>query len=141
MKYVLDASVALRWVLPLPLGPKALQLWDDYRHKLHELIAPAHFPIEIASALTKAERQKLIPVGDARGLIQDVLATPPALYDLDPLFYRAVEISSQTRSSFFDCLYAALAEQEVCELVTADDKLVRNLQAQFPLVIHLASLP
>jgi len=65
MKYALDVSVALCWVISRPLTPKALLLRDEYRRQLHELIAPAHFPVEIASALTKAERQKLIPAGDA----------------------------------------------------------------------------
>jgi predicted nucleic acid-binding protein len=105
MTYVLDVSIALRWVLPMPLSPKALRLRDDFRLGIHELIAPTHFPHEIASALTKAERQRLIPVGDARPLVQDVLRTPPLLHAVDPLFYRAVDVSSQTRSSFYDCLY------------------------------------
>jgi predicted nucleic acid-binding protein len=141
MKYALDVSIALCWVISRPLTPKALRLRDEYRRQLHQLIAPAHFPVELASALTKAERQKLIPVGDARLLIQDVLTTPPALHAVDPLFYRAVDVSSRTRSSFYDCLYVALAEREGCELVTADDKLVKNLQPHFPLIIPLASLP
>jgi hypothetical protein len=82
MKYALDVSVALCWVISRPLTPKALLLRDEYRRQLHELIAPGHFPVEIASALTKAERQKLIPAGDARLLIQDVLTTPPALHPI-----------------------------------------------------------
>ena len=94
MKYVLDASVAAYWVLRNPLQAKALKLRADYQQNIHELIAPSHFPAEIASALTKAERQKLIAVGDARWHIADVLSTPPVLYPLDPLFDRAVDISS-----------------------------------------------
>lgn len=39
MKYVLDASVALRWVLPHPLSPKANQLRDDYRNMLLKHLA------------------------------------------------------------------------------------------------------
>ena len=91
--------------------------------------------------ISAAERQKLIPVGDARRLIQDILNTPPVLYAIDSLFYRAVEISSQTRTGFYDCLYVALAEQENCELVTADDKLINALQRQFAFILSLASLP
>ena len=141
MRYVVDASTAVRWVLPTPLQVKALKLRAEYQQNIHELIAPSHFPGEIASALTKAERQKLIPVGDAHLLIQDILNTQPVLYAIDPLFYRAVEISSDTRSGFYDCLYVALAEQENCELVTADDKLLRNLQPRFPFILSLASRP
>ena len=141
MRYVLDASVAACWVLRNPLQARALKLRADHQHNIHELIAPSHFPGEIASALTKAERQKLIPVGNARRLIQDILNTPPVLYSIDSLFYRAVEISSQTRTGFYDCLYIALAEQENCELVTADDKLINALQKQFSFILSLASLP
>ncbi len=141
MKVVLDASVAVYWVLRNPLQAKALKLRAEHQQNVHELIAPAHFPVEIASALTKAERQKLISVGDARWHIADVLSTPPVLYPLDPLFDRAVDISSQTRAGFYDCLYVALAEQESCELVSADDKLINALRGQFPFVLSLASLP
>jgi predicted nucleic acid-binding protein len=45
------------------------------------------------------------------------------------------------RIGVYDCLYVALAEREGCELVTADDKLIENLQILFPFVVSLASLP
>ena len=66
MKYVLDASVAVCWVIRRPLSPKALRLRAEYRQAVHELLAPSVFSAEAASALTKSERQKLIPVGQAR---------------------------------------------------------------------------
>ncbi len=141
MKYVLDASAAVRWVLRNPHTPRAQRLRDDYRQNLIELIAPSHFPDEIASAITKAERQKLISTGGARILIQDVLSTPPLLYGNGPLLYRAVDLSSQTRTAYYDCLYVALAERENCELLTADDKLLRNLQHHFPFIKDLRAYP
>jgi predicted nucleic acid-binding protein len=141
VRYVLDASVAFCWVLPRPLTPAALQLRDENQKHIHELIAPSHFPGEIANGLTKAERQKLIHLGGARLLILDILNTAPILHSVNPLYYRAVDISSRTQSGFYDCLYVALAEREHCELVTADDKLLRNLQPHFSFVVGLASLP
>lgn len=54
MKYVLDASVALKWVLTEPDSPKALFVRDDYRKQLHELLAPDLFPVE----KEKRERRK-----------------------------------------------------------------------------------
>lgn len=56
MKYVLDASVAIKWALPEADSLKALALRDDYRNAIHELIAPDIFQIEVAHALTRAER-------------------------------------------------------------------------------------
>jgi hypothetical protein len=52
MKYVLDASVAVR-VVPTVVMPKAQQLPDDYALQVHELIAPSIYPAELASALSK----------------------------------------------------------------------------------------
>jgi hypothetical protein len=46
MKYVLDASVAEKWVLPEPDSAKAIALRDDYRRGVHELLAPDTFPAE-----------------------------------------------------------------------------------------------
>ena len=141
MKYVLDASAALCWVLPRPNSGKALQLRADVQNAVHERIAPSIFSGEVASALTKAERQKLIAVGDAHPLLGRVMRTPPVMHPFEPLLDRAVHISSQTRSGLYDCLYVALAEREGCELVTDDQKLIANLQPHFPFIVPLASLP
>jgi predicted nucleic acid-binding protein len=141
MIYVLDASVALCWVIRRPLSPKALRLRDDYQKAIHELLAPSVFPAEAASALTKSQRQKLIPVGEARRLLGKILRTVPALHPYGPLLYRATDISSQTRAGLYDCLYVALAEREGCQLVTADQKSIHNLAPHFPFIVPLASLP
>jgi predicted nucleic acid-binding protein len=141
MRYVLDASAALCWVLPRPNSGKALQLRADFQNAIHELIAPSVFPGEVASALTKAERQKLIPVGDAHPLLGQIMRTPPVMHPYEPLLDRALNISSQTRSGLYDCLYVALAEREACELVTDDQKLLANLRPKFPFIVPLASLP
>jgi predicted nucleic acid-binding protein len=45
------------------------------------------------------------------------------------------------RIGVYDCIYVALAAQEGCELVTADDKLFNTLHKDFPFIILLASLP
>jgi predicted nucleic acid-binding protein len=141
MKYVLDANVALKWVLAEPDSPKAKQLRDDFRKAVHELLAPDVFQAEVAHALTRAERQGRIAVGQAGILWADVLSTSPRLEQSGPLVPRAIAISSSLRIGVYDCLYVALAERERCPLVTADGRLVRNVQQQYPFVIELSSLP
>lgn len=140
MKYVLDASVAVSSVVSRPLTSKALRLRQDYQRGSHELIAPSVFPAEAASALTKCERQKIIPVGQALPLLDDILSDLPQIHPYEPLLRRATAISSQMRSGLYDCLYVALAEREGCELVTADERLLNSLGRQFPFVIPLSSL-
>jgi|SRR5579864_9027805 len=141
MKYVVDPSVALCWVIPRPLTLKAVRLRDEYQRQIHELIAPTLFLDEVAGALPKAERQKDIAVGQAIPLYAKVLNSPPVLIAHASLIARAMEISSRTRSGYYDCLYVALAEGEGCELVTADQKSINNLAPYFPFIVPLASLP
>jgi predicted nucleic acid-binding protein len=45
------------------------------------------------------------------------------------------------KSRFYDAVYVALAEREGCDLISGDGKLVRNLQARYPFIRALASLP
>jgi predicted nucleic acid-binding protein len=80
MRYTLDASVALKWVLPEPLAAQASRLRADVRSAVHELIAPDVFPVEVAHALTRAERRQLISPGQAVGFRADVLRTTPTLF-------------------------------------------------------------
>jgi len=126
---------------PNPLSDKARQLRTDYENAVHELLAPDVFPIEVGHAPTRAERQKRIPVGTAVPLLTDVLGTLPKLHASLPFLLRACDISSKARVGIYDCLYVALAEQEKCELVTADDKLIKNLKPQFPFLLDLKTLP
>jgi predicted nucleic acid-binding protein len=67
MKYVVDASVALKWVLTEPDSNKALSLRDDFRNQLNELLAPDILPVELAHALTRAERKGIIKPPRRRG--------------------------------------------------------------------------
>ncbi|HYT92617.1 MAG TPA: type II toxin-antitoxin system VapC family toxin [Gemmataceae bacterium] len=141
MKYVLDSSVAFKWEIAEPHSDKANRLRDDFQKKIHQFIAPEFFPFELAHALTRAERQGRIAVGQAKLFWTDAMTTAPSLLATLTLAERAIDISSKARIGVYDCLYVALAEQEKCEFVTADDKLVNKLQAQFPFIVDLKTLP
>ncbi len=140
MKYVLDSSVAFKWVVAEALSDKAQFARDDYRNKIHELLSPDVFAIEIAHALTRAERQGRLTAPQSGVLLADVLSTAPKLFSCLPLLRRAVEISSRLRIGVYDCLYVALAEREGCALLTADARLA-SLKPTFAFITELSSLP
>jgi predicted nucleic acid-binding protein len=141
MKLVLDSSVGVKWVLIEALTDKARRLRDDFGNGVIQLLSPDFFPLEVLHALTKAERQNRINPTEASTFWLDLMTTCPVLYPSLPLASRACAIAAKARIGIYDCLYVALAEQEKCELATADDKLVKNLQAQFPFIRPLASFP
>jgi predicted nucleic acid-binding protein len=136
MKYVLDSSVALKWVLPEKDSDKAIALRDAG----HEFHAPDVFAVEIGHVLSKAFRQKKLTEAEAFQDLTDLLDSRPALHSSMRLLARAFEMSLQTRCTLYDALYVSLAEREGCGLVTADDALVSSLQSRFAFVERLADV-
>lgn len=141
MRYILNSSVTLKWVLPEADSTKAIRLRDEYSHGVHELLAHDIFPSEIANALATAERQKRIGTGESAIFLNDMLRAAPVLHHSSPLLIPAMEIAVTKKRAVYDCVYLAFAESEACEWVTADDKLARSLRASFPCIASLVSLP
>jgi predicted nucleic acid-binding protein len=142
MNYIVDHSVAFMWVVPEPLSPNADRLRDDFRNAIHNLHVPDLFTTEVANSLVVAERRGRILVGQSTVLFADVATTMPFIHASYPdVLTRAHAIAASSVASVYDALYVALAEKEKCELVTADDRLVRNLQSRFPFIVALKSLP
>jgi predicted nucleic acid-binding protein len=145
MKYVIDASTAFKWEVPEPDSLKAIQLREDYRNGIHELISPDIFSAELGNALIVAERKGRIVTGQFAIRLTAVLASCPDLHATRPLIHRAcnliASITTGFRLSFYDALYVALAEREGCDLISGDGKLVRNLQTSYPFIKSIASLP
>src|ERR1700676_162036 len=127
MKYVLDSSVAFKWLFPEANTDKALRLLGAYQNAIHDLLSPDILPVETTHALTRAERQGRVTPARGMQLFIDLLNQLPQLHPFLPLLPRAYANSSSMRQGVYDCLYVALAEREQCELVTADDRLVKNL--------------
>ncbi len=129
MKYVLDSNVAFKWVVTEDLSNEADRLRSEVLAGLHELIAPDILPIEVAHALSKAQRQSRIDEHSVKRLLAEVLSIPITLHPHLPLLGRALDLATGARIAVYDRLYVALAEQEGLELITADDRLGRNLPA------------
>jgi predicted nucleic acid-binding protein len=139
MKYVIDTSVGFKWAVSEIHSDKAVLLRDEFHNGIHELLAPDLFPTEIANALAVAEGRRASNQARPPCSLPTSSKVPPSSTRQIPLLPRAIDICLQSKQSVYDCLYVALAERETAQLVTADDKLVRNLQSQFPFIVPLAS--
>ena len=127
----------MKWVLPEADSDKAIRLQEDFENKIHELLSPDTFPVEIAHALTRAERRGLIQPPESLRRFQLVARTLPILHPYLALLPRAIELSSSQRIGVYDCLYVALAEREQCKVVSADQRLVNTFPS---IVMPLSSL-
>ncbi|MBT9444109.1 MAG: type II toxin-antitoxin system VapC family toxin [Hyphomonadaceae bacterium] len=116
MSYIVDASVALKWVILEEHSEAARQLL------IHDaLAAPELFWIECANVLWAKARRRQISVVDARDGFDAIEATPIATLPVRPLARAAQAIALELNQSAYDSLYLAAALAERCVLVTADE--------------------
>jgi predicted nucleic acid-binding protein len=130
--------VAVKWLIPEVDSEKAVSLRDGFVQRIHDLIAPDFSPIEVAHALTKAERQGRVTAAQVSQFLFDFIHLVPELHPALPLLPDAVALSLKKRIGIYDCVYIALAEREQCKVVTADERLANHFPAQ---TISLSSIP
>ena len=132
---VVDASVAVEWVIPSAasqLTEPALRLLRRYRDREVEFMVPDLFWAEVANALCKGVRQRRWRREDAEDGVADLTRynfdTVPSLL----LMELALPIALNFGIALYDCLYVALALQAKADLITADERLANAMAARFP---------
>jgi predicted nucleic acid-binding protein len=132
--FVLDCSVAAKWVLPEPGSALALGLFEQYASREVLLIAPDILLAEFASLVAKRNRRKQISAEQAHEAFSLMTRCAPRLYDTRPRLSRALDLSLQRQLSLWDCVYLALALEHDCPVLTADLRLFRAGRGGHPSV-------
>jgi predicted nucleic acid-binding protein len=114
--FVVDASVAVRWLVQLPHHGEARAL---LAHQ-HRLIAPELIIAEVGSALTKLVRAKALSQAEGEGAFDDFFRAPVRLSPAGAMAPRAMKLALDHGQRFYDCLYLAMAETEGGLFATAD---------------------
>jgi predicted nucleic acid-binding protein len=125
MTIVLDASVAVKWVLPEDGSEQAAAI----RGQDDDLIAPSLVCAEIGSAIWRAAVRGDVPTGEAFRTLQLAMSHYQRVIPLEELANRAIEMAIRLRHPIYDCFYLALAEREDSTLVTADGRLIAAAKA------------
>lgn len=119
---VIDASIAIKWVIEEEGTPQALTLRREAK-----LLAPELLVAECANILWKKARRNELSREEAL-LAARLLQT--AAIELVPtrfLLAAATRIAIELDHPAYDCLYLALAIENDCRFVTADERFLRKL--------------
>jgi len=111
---VVDASVAVQWVLPESMSEFAGGLRSE------RLIAPALWLVEAANAIWKRHLRGEMSVDQARARLTELLNAPVASLPVEPYMPGALQLATELRHPVYDCLYLAVAIQHQTYVVTAD---------------------
>ena len=78
---------------------------------------------------------------EAQQAYADIAQDAPTFHATVALVDDAFQLALQHHRAVYDCLYLALAINQQCQLITADDAFVRQLQPTYGCLVALSSLP
>lgn len=119
---VIDASIAVKWVVEEHGTPEALAL----RQKA-KLIAPELLVAECANILWKKVKREELLKQEALLAARLLQGAEIELLPTRSLFEAATRMSIEIDHPAYDCLYIALAVEKECPFVTADERFLRKL--------------
>jgi len=123
MDFVLDASVAIAWVLRDEVSIVSEALLEAF--ETGNGYAPAIWPLEVANALLMAERGGRIPEGGATELLASLAQLEIDVEVVSTIDHLDVELAlaREHRLTIYDASYLALAMRLNAPLATLDQRL------------------
>ena len=121
---VVDASVAVKWVIEEPGTEAALALRNE--GVLH---APDFMLVEVANVFWSKVRRRLLTRAQADGGYEAIASVPFLRTPLAELVLPARSTAFALDVTVYDAVYVALAQRWNCPLATADGKLAQAMEA------------
>ncbi len=121
MTLVVDASVAVKWVVAEEGRAEALQ-----RAAGEELIAPDFVVTESANILWKKVRLGQLDHQQAQEGLSFISGAFTRLFPTRQLISRALTLAVELDHPVYDCIYLACSEVEGSEFLTADRRLANK---------------
>ena len=132
MKWVLDASVALKWFFAdradEPLVAPAISLLQRFQTEQDRFLCPPHFMAEMAAVLARESPES------AKDSVNDLLMMTWETTADEVVYQKAVTLAGALDHHLFDTLYHAVALVHGATLVTADAKYFKKAKAQNAIV-------
>ncbi len=116
MTIVVDASIALKWVLEEPGSDAAEELLEE------DLAAPSLWLLEAGNALWRRTVRKELTQAEAEERLTELGKAPVASVPLEQDLPEAMRLALQLNHPVYDCLYLALAKRLGTYVVTADTR-------------------
>ena len=122
MKWVVDASVAAKWLAPEPDSPQAEALLTE------DLIVPDLLYAEVGNILWKKQLRGEMDGATALVGARWLLQVPLQVHSSASLLADALALALQLQHPAYACFYLALAQRMDAPLVTADRRLHSRCQ-------------
>jgi predicted nucleic acid-binding protein len=136
-----DASLIVHLVAD-PEDTQALPLWRGWEESGHRPAAPTLAMFEVANALYRLEKQRILSASSVDASLQAALSLAINLYSDALLHRQALEIARRFQlPATYDAHYLALAERLGANFWTYDRRLAAAVTPRLPWVHLVSALP
>jgi predicted nucleic acid-binding protein len=132
---VIDASIAVKWVVQEPGTLQALALRQAY-----QLIAPDLLSAECANILWKKVSRGELTDAEADLAARLLQRADIELASMRTLAAEAMRLAIALDHPAYDCIYLALALERKTRFVTADARLLRKIAGSSPMAGQVVAL-
>jgi len=130
-----DASIALKWVLPEPDHEVALGLLRNWLAEDRRLVAPLPFVYEVDSVIRSHAHRGTISLDAANAAFETVGKSPVRIMHNTEIRALAWQLAEQLNlSTLYDAAYLALTQHVDGELWTADRRLYNQVSGAIPTI-------
>lgn len=124
MKCVVDANIAIKWVVAEPDSGVALTLLGP------ELLAPELLLPECLNVLWHKRVKQELDEAESDAALTALAAAPIKWVPVAPLMKTALELAVRLKHPAYDCTYLAAAMHAGVPMVTADSRFVQRLRRE-----------
>lgn len=127
---IIDSSIAAKLFLPNETGfDQVKAIFKKHDEEIEKIVVPDLLFYEVANALatkTHVPESKIV-----RALNQLVKYNLGIIYPAVEIIIKAATLAKKCHVSVYDAVYAVLAQEKKCNLITADDKFVDQVKLPF----------
>lgn len=138
--YVIDASVAVKWLVTEDFSREALSLADSGS----KLIAPAFIALEVLNSLWAMRRRGRISIEKVRTAVGELRSSPLLLLPITAdLSVAALRTALEIDHAVYHCYYLALAVRANLTLITADKQFLNKVRSKPTLanyILHISEV-
>lgn len=132
---VVDASLAIKWVLKEPYAEEALALASEWAATETKPVAPCLLLVEATNVLHRRAALGHISPSQAGQLLTGFLNMGIEVRESPQIHLRAFELAQELqRPAVYDTHYLALADILGCDLWTADERFFNSVKERQPRV-------
>ncbi|MEZ5691021.1 MAG: type II toxin-antitoxin system VapC family toxin [Rickettsiales bacterium] len=136
---IIDASVAVKWILPEEFSEQAELLLSKHNN----MYAPSIVNLEVVSAITKRYRMGALSRNLTYMALNEwekhIKKESIILVKNSEIWEEAKELTLSIPHSFPDCLYLALAKYKQLPLVTADKVFIGKAKKYYNDIVNISN--